>query len=199
MSGRGNHPNSRANLLEGKPFRPGHDERRSVGRTFGRSLIEWLNELTKPANSEDSTAAYPLSELREIAKDETTDHARGTAAALIVAIRDQAWDKLDRMPRSLQTIKEILDRQLGKPTVQVEADIYRASHAHDTWERLGEVEIPVLLLAGENTDSTPPEFARQQTARFPKAGLEIVPDAGHFLPMERPELVANRVRRLTVI
>ena len=79
---------------------------------------------------------------------------------------------------------------------EVEADIYRASHAHDTWERLGEVEIPVLLLAGENTDSTPPEFARQQTAQFPKAGLEIVPDAGHFLPMERPVLVANRVRRL---
>ena len=123
---RGEHPASLANLQKASAFRPGYDPRRSVGRAFGRSLIEWLNELTKPAKSEDGTAAYPLSELREIAADETTDHARGTAAALILAIRDQAWDKLDRMPRSLQTIKEILDRQLGKAAVQIEVDV----HAH---------------------------------------------------------------------
>jgi len=79
---------------------------------------------------------------------------------------------------------------------EIEADIYRASNAHDTWERLGELEIPVLVLAGENSDPIPPEFAREQTARFRRAGLEIVPGAGHFLPMEKPDLVADRIQRL---
>ena len=79
---------------------------------------------------------------------------------------------------------------------EVEADAYRASNAHDTWERLGEIDIPVLILAGEESDTTPPEFARQQVARFARAGLEIVPEAGHFLPMTHPGLVADRVRRL---
>jgi pimeloyl-ACP methyl ester carboxylesterase len=79
---------------------------------------------------------------------------------------------------------------------EVEADAYRASNAHDTWERLGEIDIPVLILAGEESDTTPPEFARQQATQFSKAGLEILPEAGHFLPMTHPGLVADRVRRL---
>ncbi|HUF16315.1 MAG TPA: alpha/beta hydrolase [Acidimicrobiia bacterium] len=79
---------------------------------------------------------------------------------------------------------------------EVEADIYRASRAHDTWERVGSVEVPVLLMTGEGSDTITPEFAREQAARFPRAGVEIVSGAGHFLPMERPGLVADRVRRL---
>lgn len=79
---------------------------------------------------------------------------------------------------------------------EVEADIYRGSGAHDTWERLGSIEIPVLLLYGAESDTIPPEVAREQQARFVRAGLESVGGAGHFLPMERPDLVAERVRRL---
>ena len=77
-----------------------------------------------------------------------------------------------------------------------EADIYRASNDHNTWERLGAIEIPVLVLAGELSDTTPPEFISRQAAQFPHAGLEIVPDTGHFLPMERPDLIAERVARV---
>lgn len=79
---------------------------------------------------------------------------------------------------------------------EVEADIYRASNAHATWDRLGEVDIPILVLAGEESDTIPPKFARQQAAQFRRAGVEIVPDTGHFLPMDEPGLVAARVRRL---
>lgn len=79
---------------------------------------------------------------------------------------------------------------------EVEADIYRAWKAHDTWERLGAIEVPVLVLAGEHSDTITPDFARRQVDRFPRAGVEIVADTGHFLPMERPALVADRVRRL---
>ncbi len=79
---------------------------------------------------------------------------------------------------------------------EIEADIYRATNAHDTWERLGEIEIPVLILTGETSDPIPPGFAREQTNQFRRAGLENVPGAGHFLPMEKPDLVADRIRRL---
>lgn len=106
-----------------------------------------------------------------------------------------AWD-----PRALDAYVECGLVGDGPVTLacapEVEADIYRASNAHDTWEHLGEIEVPVLILAGEGSDTTPPEFARRQAARFERAGIEIVPGAGHFLPMEKPGLVADRVRRL---
>jgi pimeloyl-ACP methyl ester carboxylesterase len=78
----------------------------------------------------------------------------------------------------------------------LEADIYRGSNAHDTWERMGVIDIPVLILSGQDTDTIPPDLARAQAAQFPRAGFEVVPEAGHFLPMERPLLVAERVGRL---
>jgi pimeloyl-ACP methyl ester carboxylesterase len=82
---------------------------------------------------------------------------------------------------------------------EVEADVYRASGAHDTWGRLAQIDIPVLLMSGENSDTISPDFAREQAGQFVRAGVEIVPDTGHFLPMERPEVVADRVRRLVEV
>jgi pimeloyl-ACP methyl ester carboxylesterase len=79
---------------------------------------------------------------------------------------------------------------------EVEADIYRGSGAHDTWERIGSIEVPVLLMSGERSETITPDRAREQAARFVRAGVEVVAGAGHFLPMEMPGLVADRVRRL---
>lgn len=79
---------------------------------------------------------------------------------------------------------------------EVEADIYRASGAHDTWERLDSIEIPVLLLYGAESDTIAPDLARGQQSRFARAGLEMVEGTGHFLPMQLPSLVSDRVRRL---
>lgn len=79
---------------------------------------------------------------------------------------------------------------------EVEADIYRAWRDHDTWDHLGSIEVPVLLMAGELSDTITPDFAREQAGQFPRAELEIVPDTGHFLPMERPDVVAERVHRM---
>jgi pimeloyl-ACP methyl ester carboxylesterase len=78
----------------------------------------------------------------------------------------------------------------------VEAEVYRGSREHSTWERLPEIEPPALVLCGEESDTITAELAREQAALLPRAGVEIVAGAGHFLPMEMPGLVADRVRRL---
>lgn len=78
---------------------------------------------------------------------------------------------------------------------EVEAEIYRGSRDHDAWDLAGDIEAPVLVISGALSEPVPPTLARQQAALFPRAGLEIVPAADHFLPMQLPELVAVRVRR----
>ena len=78
---------------------------------------------------------------------------------------------------------------------EVEAEIYETSNEHDTWDRLEEIEIPTVVLAGAHTDTIKPELARAQAALM-GGGVEIVPDTGHFLPMERPDLIAQRTRRM---
>ncbi|HAX82064.1 MAG TPA: alpha/beta hydrolase [Actinobacteria bacterium] len=77
-----------------------------------------------------------------------------------------------------------------------EAEYYRMATAHGAWERLGEVACPVTLLAGEHSDSHPPDFAARLTSRFRHGTLITVPGAGHFIPMERPAEVADVVAQV---
>lgn len=77
-----------------------------------------------------------------------------------------------------------------------EADVYRCSHRHGMWDRLAEVTCPVLVVAGSDSDTYPPGQAESLAGRIPGAEAEWVDGTGHFLPMERPEIVAQRVRTM---
>jgi len=54
------------------------------------------------------------------------------------------------------------------------------------WDRLGELAMPVLVVAGELDDKFI-AIAEQMTAAIPSAELTIVPGAGHTVHMERPD------------
>ncbi|MFJ5265642.1 alpha/beta fold hydrolase [Streptomyces sp. NPDC088387] len=53
---------------------------------------------------------------------------------------------------------------------------------------------PALLLAGGADRFTPPAMLGDATTQAPQLRVEVVDNAGHHLPEERPELVAARIR-----
>ncbi|MEA2195555.1 MAG: 2-succinyl-6-hydroxy-2,4-cyclohexadiene-carboxylate synthase [Solirubrobacteraceae bacterium] len=57
------------------------------------------------------------------------------------------------------------------------------------WDRLGELEMPVLVLAGER-DEQYVALGERLVAALPAGRLVIVPGAGHALPLEAPAAVA---------
>lgn len=61
-------------------------------------------------------------------------------------------------------------------------------------DRLAELRFPVLLVAGA-LDAGYVALARMMAARLPDARLEIVPDAGHAVHLERPAQYADVVKR----
>ncbi|MFN8026134.1 MAG: alpha/beta fold hydrolase [Acidimicrobiia bacterium] len=58
------------------------------------------------------------------------------------------------------------------------------------WDRLGDLRMPVLLLAGE-LDTKYVDIARRMAEQIPDARVEIVPGAGHACHLEQPELVVQ--------
>ena len=66
------------------------------------------------------------------------------------------------------------------------------------WQRLAEIRLPVLILAGENDNLIPNPYLHggrtrgvmeEGLAQIPSARLEMIPDAGHMIQLERPDAV----------
>jgi pimeloyl-ACP methyl ester carboxylesterase len=103
------------------------------------------------------------------------------------------WD-----PRSLEAyvdgaLREDEGRLLLKCEPAVEAEFYRTGNSHDTWEHLGSIAAPVTLMAGSESSSHPASFMRLLQGRFQDATVTVVDGATHFVPMERPDLVAGAI------
>jgi pimeloyl-ACP methyl ester carboxylesterase len=57
------------------------------------------------------------------------------------------------------------------------------------------LEVPTLLVSGQRDIGIPAHTLREHAARSDALELELVPDAGHFIVDEKPELVADRALR----
>jgi pimeloyl-ACP methyl ester carboxylesterase len=72
-------------------------------------------------------------------------------------------------------------------------------HRPDSRELLPRLDLPVLVVVGEDDAITPPDVARAMAAALPQAMLAVIPGAGHTPSVERPiptaEALAGFVRR----
>jgi pimeloyl-ACP methyl ester carboxylesterase len=62
-------------------------------------------------------------------------------------------------------------------------------------KRLYRLEAPTLVLWGAEDRVMPPVYAARWGELLPRASVEIVPDAGHMLPYERPDAFAASLSR----
>jgi pimeloyl-ACP methyl ester carboxylesterase len=75
----------------------------------------------------------------------------------------------------------------------VEADVFTEGSNHDTWDLVPEISMPVTILAGERSDTHTKPFLDALEGQFDQATMVVIPETGHFLPMERPDIVASLV------
>ena len=74
-----------------------------------------------------------------------------------------------------------------------EARVYTMGSSHGAFARLGEVQCPVHLMCGSETDAIRPDVLRVQGERLPRATVEVMVGLGHFGPLEDPARVAESV------
>jgi len=76
----------------------------------------------------------------------------------------------------------------------IEAQIYEMAPSLDGFAELPRVEVPVLLIRGERSDSLPAENVERAMTLLPDARSQTVGGTTHFVPMERPDAVEALVR-----
>lgn len=80
------------------------------------------------------------------------------------------------------------------PVATTAAD-WLACNAFDRMGRLDELDQRTLVVTGIDDALTPPKYARYLVDHITNAELELVADAGHMLPVERPAVLAAALRR----
>lgn len=134
--------------------------------------------------------------------------ARGRRAALTEWVRATAGDLAFLSTKYIAfgdpdvspTVVDFLERVIRATPIDVVADFYGALLEHDKRLSLTAVgRVPTLVIAGEEDRLIPVDHAAWLAEAIPGATLIRVPDAGHMVILERPEVVTEAIADLTEI
>ena len=74
---------------------------------------------------------------------------------------------------------------------EFEAQTYEMGAMHDTWQRLGELQVDTWVLAGAHAPNSPAAIAPRIAELMPRCTFVEWPDRGHFGPLEDPARFAR--------
>ncbi len=66
-----------------------------------------------------------------------------------------------------------------------------ATGPFNLWPDLKRLQLPVLVIRGQESDTFGPASERALKRRLPGAVTRVVPGAGHLVPLEKPEEVGS--------
>jgi pimeloyl-ACP methyl ester carboxylesterase len=113
---------------------------------------------------------------------------------MVPAMRKLGSAYYHRLSPLLQAREMVLGLRMK---IRPEAFIFGCGQLLKGWtvmERLGEIKVPTLVLAGREDFQFPPEHQEELAAGIPNANLVIVERAGHNAPSERPAEVIEAVK-----
>ncbi|MGQ9681547.1 MAG: alpha/beta fold hydrolase [Anaerolineae bacterium] len=96
-------------------------------------------------------------------------------------------------PATEARLRESGLQQLAQVPPEVLHQDFVACSRSDMQAHLRNVEVPALVLCGDQDRLTPLKHVRALAEGLPRATLRIVPGAGHMLPLERPDAVGAAV------
>jgi pimeloyl-ACP methyl ester carboxylesterase len=82
-------------------------------------------------------------------------------------------------------------RQMGEVPAEVLYGDFVACDAFDVLERVGDIDIPALVLCGTQDRLTPVKYSTYLRDRIPGATLHLVEGAGHMVMIEQPQPVVR--------
>jgi len=94
-----------------------------------------------------------------------------------------------------QQYRRFAERALARPVALAVIEAQgRAAVKHDTCARLGQIELPTLVVHGSEDQVLPLANGRMIAELIPGARLEVFEGAGHMFFLERPERTAELLR-----
>jgi len=89
-----------------------------------------------------------------------------------------------------QLLHEMITRQ---PVATIQAALAALGQRPDMTAAMQQCDLPVLLVCGAEDTITPPAVMQAMEELLPRGRLLVVPEAGHLVPLEVPEIFCEAV------
>ncbi|QRV15341.1 alpha/beta hydrolase [Haloterrigena salifodinae] len=93
-----------------------------------------------------------------------------------------------------ELIETWVDRWATYPGAAVHNELHSWLGREGVTDRLSEIDVPTLIIHGEEDPSIAPSQAEPMLEELPDAEMEVIPEAGHTANLERPEPVIEAIR-----
>jgi pimeloyl-ACP methyl ester carboxylesterase len=91
------------------------------------------------------------------------------------------------------SLSHLIDLRIKHPSWYRE--LFAASSSYDESEDAGKIRCPTLVVNGRKDKLAGPAQGARLRAAIPGAVGEVVPDAGHAIPVTHPDFMVDRIRR----
>ncbi len=177
---------------------------------FGTKIIA-VALISTTAYLVDATAWLPLP-LRPVARLAGPALLKGSStgrrAALVERLREAGGDLAFLSTRFIAfsdpdvspTVVDFLEHVIRATPIDVVAEFYQALLAHDRRAALPVIgKVPTVVITGADDRLIPAGQAAELAAAIPGARLVLVPEAGHVVILERPEVVTEEISDLVAL
>lgn len=96
-------------------------------------------------------------------------------------------------PQAPARLVELAAQRMSETRPAVLHGDFLACDTFDVMERVSEITQPTLVMCGLDDQLTPPRYSQFLADRIPEARLKIIPNAGHMLMLEKPQVVADEL------
>ncbi len=143
--------------------------------------------------------AVVLANTRADADSAEAKHGRDTLAELArsrgaAAVAERMLPKLlgkstqNTQPQLVEQVRAMVART---PVVGIVGALGAMRERPDSTPLLASIDVPTLVVAGQEDEIAPPSVARAMTAAIPSAAMTIIPGAGHLAPLEAPSATSR--------
>jgi len=93
-----------------------------------------------------------------------------------------------------EALQNIIEKSSQFNPVGVKGGLFAMLSRSDTTTSLGKINIPTLIICGEQDTLTPPPVMKEMFHKINKAEFVEIPKAGHMTPIENPQAVNKAIR-----
>ncbi len=98
-------------------------------------------------------------------------------------------------PHASTSLTAQVAKRMADTTPHVLHNDFKACDRFDVLQRLREIDVPALVICGQDDKLTPPKYSEYLAQQIPNARLELIDEAGHMVMLEKPGEVAQAIRQ----